>query len=84
MIKLRGSSGPLTASKHGKFLDEVIAELFPRVKQPVLPATDSGGGEDCEEVSVSEIRVLLDAAVKKRTTPGPNGMHYVILDKSAL
>ena len=32
---------------------------------------------------MSEIRILLDAAVKKRTAPSPNGVHYVILGKSA-
>ena len=30
-----------------------------------------------------EIRVLLDAASKKRSAPGSNGVHYRILDKSA-
>lgn len=60
-----------------------MAELFPRIGPSVFPTTDSGEREDYEEVSVSEIQVLLDAAVKKWTAPGPNGVHYVILGKFA-
>ena len=82
--KLRGSSGPLTASMTEEFLAEVIAELFPRVEPFAFPPADFPRDE-IRDVAVTEreIRLLLDAASKRRSDPGPNGVHYHILGKSA-
>ena len=80
--KLRSSSGPLTAGMMGEFLAEVIAELFSRVAPYAFHPARFAFDRDRDRVTEKEIRILLDAASKKRSAPSPNGMHYRLLGKS--
>ncbi|EEB16088.1 endonuclease/reverse transcriptase, putative [Pediculus humanus corporis] len=66
----------------GEFPAEVIAELFPRVALYAFPPAGFAFDRDRDRVTEGEIRILLDAASKKRSAPGPNGVHYRILGRS--
>ena len=68
---LRSSSGPLMAGMTGEFLAEVIAELFPRVAPYAFPPADFAFDRERDRVTEGKIRILLDAASKKRSAPGP-------------
>ena len=81
--KQRSPSRPLTASMTGEFLAEVIAELFPRVTPYAFTPADFVFDRERDRVTEREIRILLDEASKKRSTPGLNGVRYRILGRSA-
>ena len=69
-----------------KFLAEVIVELFPRVEPFAFPPPDLSHDMNRDrdtEVTEGDDRLLLDAASKSRSAPGPNGVHYRIIGKSA-
>ena len=80
--KLRNLSGPLTAGMTEEFLAEVVAELFPRVAPYVFSPADFAFDRERDRVTQEEIRILLDAASKKRSAPSPNGVHCRILGRS--
>ena len=67
----------------GKFLAEVIAELFPRVAPYAFPPADFAFDRETNRVTEREIRIFLDAASKKHSASGPNGVHFRILSRSA-
>ena len=76
VIKLRGSSGPLTASMTEEFLAKVIAKLFPRVEPFAFPPTDFPYDENRDTaVTEGEVRLFLDATSKRHSSPEPNGVH---------
>ena len=84
--KLRGSSVSLTAGMTQEFLAEVIAELFPRVEPFAFPPADLSYDINRDRdtaVTEGEVCFLLDAASKRRSALGPNGVYYHILGESA-
>ena len=54
-----------------EFLAEVIAELFPRVAPYAFPPANFAFVRERDRVTEGEIHILLDAASKKRSAPGP-------------
>ena len=81
--KLGSSSGPLTAGMTEEFPAEVVAELFPRVAPYAFPPADFAFDRERYRVTEGKIRILLDAALKKRSAPGSSGVHYRTLGRSA-
>ena len=56
--------------------------LFSPIAPYAFPPADFAFNRERDRVTEGEIRILLDAASKKRTAPAPNGVHYRILGKS--
>ena len=83
VTKLRGSLGPLTAGMTEEFRAKMIAKVFPLVEPFAFPPADFPYDEYCDTAMTErEVRLLLDAVSKRRSVPGPNGVHYPILGKS--